>query len=69
MECGDDKDKCQLEMEMEMKVRIADGEQRGFVGVNSVGYEVRSKPESGDSGIAMPLVMNAISKVIQGSRE
>ena len=54
---------------MEMKVRIADGEQRGFVGVNSVGYEVRSKPESGDSGIAMPLVMNAISKVIQGSRE
>ena len=25
-----------------------------FVWVNAVGYEVRSKPESGDSGIAMP---------------
>ena len=32
----------------------ADGEQRGFVWVKGVGDEVRSKPESGDSGIASP---------------
>ena len=52
LEDGDEKDKCSSNMEM--KVRMADGEQRGFVWVKGVGDEVRSKAESGDSGIASP---------------